>query len=317
VGEGRMENIRHTLKRLGANENFQKRYQKMRQEIMNNYYVRSFLNEHRHEITNEMIEKSLMKLYEYATQSKECENCPSLESCPNLMKGYHPKLIVNNNSIDIQYDRCPRKVIDDEKRKNEKLIQSMHFPKDLLHVTFEDVDINKNTPGRHEGLEKAASFVADYAAGMNPKGLYLYGQFGVGKSFLLGAIANELAAKKIPSMIVYVPELFRELKNSIADSSLNEKIETLKKQPVLMLDDIGAETMTSWTRDEVLGPILQYRMLEKLPTFFSSNFDFHELEHHLTYTQRGEEEKMKARRIMERIKYLAEPVKLDGPNRRV
>ena len=49
-------------------------------------------------------------------------------------------------------------------------------------------------------------------------------------------------------------------------------------------------------------------MLDNLPTFFTSNYDFHGLEHHLTYSQRGEEEKLKARRVMERIKYLAEPV---------
>lgn len=311
-----MENIKQTLKRLGANESFQQRYQKMRQDIINNPDVRAFLTEHREELTNDMVEKSLMKLYEYSTQSKECRNCASLDTCANIMKGYHPELVIRRNVIEIQYDRCPRQVMYDEKRKNEKLIQSMHFPKDLLHVTFENIDFDKNTPGRQVALEKAASFVAGYVAGIKQKGLYLYGQFGVGKSFLLGAIANELAAQKIPSMIVYVPELFRELKNSIADSTLNEKLETLKKQPVLMLDDIGAETMSSWTRDEVLGPILQYRMLENLPTFFTSNFEFHELEHHLTYTQRGEEEKMKARRIMERIKYLTDPIQIDGPNRR-
>jgi primosomal protein DnaI len=118
-------------------------------------------------------------------------------------------------------------------------------------------------------------------------------------------------------MIVYVPELFRELKNSIGDHTLNSKIETIKKAPVLMFDDIGAETMSSWTRDEILGPILQFRMQESLPTFFTSNFDFQGLEHHLSYSQRGEEEKMKARRIMERIKYLADPVLVEGPNRRV
>lgn len=312
-----MERINHTLKKLGGNENFQKRYQQTRHDIISNPDVQAFLNDHRHELNNEIIEKSLMKLYEYSNQSKECRNCSSLENCANLMKGFHPELVVRGNSIDIHYDRCPRQVMYDEKRKNEKLIKSMHFPKDMLHVTFEDIDFSSNTPGRYEALDKATSFLANYQNGDKQKGLYLYGQFGVGKSFLLGAIANELAARKVPSMIVFVPELLRELKNSIADSTLGAKIETIKKQPVLMLDDIGAETISSWTRDEVLGPILQYRMLENLPTFFSSNFDFNELEHHLTYSQRGEEEKMKARRIMERIKYLAEPVRLDGPNRRI
>jgi primosomal protein DnaI len=313
----RVENISETLKKLGSIENFQKRYQQMRREIMNNPDVRAFLREHQDELNNEIIEKGLMKLHEYATQSSECRKCTGLEACGNLMKGFQPELVIRSNSIEIQYDRCSRQVIEDEKRKNEKLVKSMYFPKDMLHVTFKDFDISQSTPGRFEALDKATSFVANYQPGVKQKGLYLYGPFGVGKSYLLGAIANQLAEKKVSSMIVYVPELFRELKNSIADSTLNEKIEGIKKQPVLMLDDIGAETISSWTRDEVLGPILQYRMLENMPTFFTSNFDFHELEHHLTYTQRGEEEKMKARRIMERIKYLAEPVQIDGPNRRV
>ena len=31
---------------------------------------------------------------------------------------------------------------------------------------------------------------------------------------------------------------------------------------MLLLDDIGAENVTAWGRDEVLGPLLQYRMEE-------------------------------------------------------
>src|SRR5690606_35180330 len=131
-----------------------------------------------------------------------------------------------------------------------------------------------------------------------------------------GAIANALAEKGIPSMIIYVPEFIREMKQAIGNNTLNEKVDAIKTIPILMFDDIGAESVSSWVRDEVLGPILQYRMLEKLPTFFTSNFNLDDLEHHLTYSQRGEEEKVKAGRIMERIQYLSEPVKLDGPNRR-
>ena len=46
----------------------------------------------------------------------------------------------------------------------------------------------------------------------------------------------------------------------------------LKKNPVLMLDDIGGEGTSVWVRDEILGPILQYRLLDHKPTFFSSNY---------------------------------------------
>ncbi|WP_026572230.1 primosomal protein DnaI [Bacillus sp. UNC438CL73TsuS30] len=308
-----MEKINQTLKRLASNENFQKRYEKMRQDLLRNPDIKAFLNEHREQINDAMIEKSLSKLFEYTNQSKECSRCQSLDSCINMMKGYHPSLVLRRNSIDVVYEKCPRKVIADEKRKNEQLIKSLYVPRDILEATFEDYE---GDSGRLDAIDHAADFLMNYEQNKRQKGLYLYGKFGVGKSYLLGAIANELAKKKISSMIVYVPELLREMKSSIADSTLNEKIEALKKEPILMLDDIGAEAVSSWTRDEVLGPIMQFRMLENLPTFFTSNFDYQGLEHHLTYSQRGEEEKMKARRIMERIRSLTVPVQVDGPNRR-
>lgn len=309
-----MEKINDTLKKLGANSSFQERYQKMKQEVLKNPDVRTFLREQEEYLTSEMMEIGMIKLYEYANQSKECNKCPNLGSCINVMKGYHPKLVIIRGRIDIQYDRCPRKVMEENKKKKEKLIQSLYVPKDILEASFNQMDIGQD---RADAVRAAINFVKQYEPGKKQKGLYFYGEFGVGKSYILGAIANELSQKQISSMIVYVPELFREMKGSIADSTLNEKLESIKREPILMLDDIGAETMSSWIRDEVLGPILQFRMLENLPTFFSSNFDFSGLEHHLTYTQRGEEEKMKAMRVMERIRYLASPIHVKGPNKRL
>jgi primosomal protein DnaI len=308
-----MEKINETLKRLASNQSFQKRYAEIRNQVLNHPDIKDFLAKNREILNQEMIEKSITKLFEYMNQSKECNKCISLEKCTNVIKGYHPKLVIARNSIDVEYVRCPRKIIDDEKRKNERLIKSLHVPKDILSASFEDL---QQDTSRFEAIKRAALFVKNYDRDHHQKGLYLYGKFGVGKSYLLGAIANELAKNQISSMIVYVPELFRELKNSIGDPSLNEKIEALKNEPILMLDDIGAEAVSSWTRDEILGPILQFRMLESLPTFFTSNFDLQGLEHHLAYSQRGEEEKLKAARILERIRYLCEPVEVDGPNRR-
>jgi primosomal protein DnaI len=308
-----LERINRTIKRLASNENFQKRYEEQRKQVLDHPDIHAFLTEHQNELDQNTIEKSMSKLYEYTQQSKECNRCESLDGCINFMQGYHPDLVLVRNSIDVVYKRCPRKVMADEQKKNQKLIKSLYVPRDILEATFEQFE---GDLGRLDAGDRAATFLMNYEAGLKPKGLYLYGKFGVGKSYLLGAIANELAKKQIPSMIVYVPELLREMKSAIGDSTLNEKLEALKKEPILMLDDIGAEAVSSWTRDEVLGPILQFRMLEKLPTFFTSNFDFQGLEHHLTYSQRGEEEKMKARRIMERIRSLSDPVLVDGPNRR-
>ncbi|ODG90712.1 MULTISPECIES: primosomal protein DnaI [Bacillaceae] len=309
-----MEPIQNAFSALMKNKQFQDTFQKMRQEVRSHPKIISFLAEHKNEITDQMIDSSLVKLYEYIGQSVNCEDCPSFNECKNMVHGYHPHLIIQGKRIDVQYDRCPNGVKHDKRKKHESLIKCMYLPKDVLQASMSNLSLED--PGRFEAISAARQFIMNYEKGKMAQGLYLHGPFGVGKTYILGAIANELAEEEITSMLVYLPEFLRELKSSISDGTLEEKIEAVKKVEVLMLDDIGAEQMSSWARDEILGTILQYRMLEKLPTFFTSNADLNQLEHHLTYSQRGEEERVKAARIVDRVKFLAKPVKISGSNLR-
>ena len=88
-----------------------------------------------------------------------------------------------------------------------------------------------------------------------------------------------------------------------------------QKTPLLLIDDIGAEKVTSWARDEILGTILQSRMNNLLPTFFTSNLNIQELETHLSLINESED-KVKARRIIERIQQLTDDMELISVNRR-
>ena len=149
------------------------------------------------------------------------------------------------------------------------------------------------------------------------QGLYLYGNFGCGKTYLVSALFNELAKKNIKSTIIYFPEFLRSLKASFGniEDNYNERFDVVKESPLLLLDDIGAEKLSDWARDEVLGVILQYRMEEHLPTFFTSNLSLKELEDHLQITN-SSADKVKARRIIERIKYLTDELNMISVNRR-
>ncbi|TDY10347.1 UNVERIFIED_CONTAM: primosomal protein DnaI [Lysinibacillus xylanilyticus] len=289
----------------------------MRREILENPRVQEFLAEHADELSYESIERNLPKLHEFISQSTVCCGCDNTESCTNYLKGFLPSLRVVRGTVEIDYVRCEQKMREEERRDVANMIASMHMPKDVLQATIQDLLIDDES--RVMIAQKAAQFVkATLETGKLPaKGYYLYGKFGVGKSFVLGALANELAAIKIRSVVVFVPEFLREMKNAIGDNTLNEKIDYVKKAPVLMLDDLGAETMTAWTRDEILGTIFHYRMAEQLPTFITSNFNYGELEHHLAQSQKGDIEVVKAGRIMERVKALTEPIEMHGKNRRM
>ncbi len=289
----------------------------MRREILEHPHVQEFLAQHADELNYDNVERNLPKLHEFISQSTECCGCDNTEHCTNYLKGFLPTLRVVRNSIEMDYVRCEQKIREEERRDVANMIASMHMPKDVLQATIHDLSIDDES--RVAIAQKAAQFVKmTKETGQLPaKGFYLYGKFGVGKSFVLGALANELASIKIRSVVVFVPEFLREMKNAIGDNTLNEKIDYIKKAPVLMLDDLGAETMTAWTRDEILGTIFHYRMAEQLPTFITSNFNYDELEHHLAQSQKGDIEVVKAGRIMERIKALTVPIEMQGKNRRM
>ncbi len=289
----------------------------MRREILENPRVQEFLARHADELNYDNIERNLPKLHEFISQSTECCGCDNTEHCTNYLKGFLPTLRVVRKTVEMDYVRCEQKIREEERRDVANMIASMHMPKDVLQATIQDLSIDDES--RVMIAQKAAQFIkATKESGHLPsKGFYLYGKFGVGKSFVLGALANELASIKIRSVVVFVPEFLREMKNAIGDNTLNEKIDYIKKAPVLMLDDLGAETMTAWTRDEILGTIFHYRMAEQLPTFITSNFNYEELEHHLAQSQKGDIEVVKAGRIMERIKALTVPIVMQGKNRRM
>ena len=292
----------------------------MKQEILANQAIQQFLNEHSADINGAMVERSFGKLYEFTTASHACDQCASLSECTNIMKGFEPKLVIKGNLIDVDYKKCPSKLVADERLAVSKMIESMYMPKDVMEARLEDIDFEGNA---HESRLTVVKMANDFLRSLDEtgelpsRGLYIYGPFGTGKSFIAGALANELAERKIRTVVVYVPEFLREIKNAIQEQNLHEKVEYVKKADVLIMDDFGAEAMTAWTRDEILGAILQHRMSEQLPTFFTSNLNLKELEHHLTYTQRGEKDVIKAARIMERIQAVSKSIALGGENRRI
>lgn len=245
-------------------------------------------------------------------EKKSCKDCPGLKNCPNTLKGHVYTALKDNNGLNFSYIPCNKLIKEENTYAYKKNITCFDLPKEISEASFSKAyrDDNKRLPI----FKYFKEFMDSYLKDKKGKGLYLSGSFGSGKTYLVAALFNELAKKNISSALVYYPELLRSLKSSFG-SDYEEKFDFIKTVPLLLLDDIGAENTTSWSRDEVLGPILQYRMEEELPTFFTSNLTLSELEASLSITNSGTE-KVKAKRIIERIKQLTVPLELISKNRR-
>ena len=266
-------------------------------------------------IADEIKYRYTSSLQEIAKNVSICANCKGLTFCPYDVKGLYKDAEVSDNLIKFVYRECPFKKKYDNDRDYLKNIYIYKMPKEISEASFKK--IYKDDSNRLETIKYLKGFYDNYSKGKKIKGLYLHGNFGCGKTYLVAALFNELAKKNVHSTIIYFPEFLRSLKASFGSSEddYNIRFDTVKESPLLLLDDIGAEKISDWARDEVLGVILQYRMEENLPTFFTSNLSLKELEDHLVISNKSDD-KVKARRIIERIKYLTEEIKMISVNRR-
>lgn len=264
------------------------------------------------DISSDILIKYTSSIEDCVLENNNCKNCPGLKSCPNTLKGHVYTAIKDGNNLNFSYIPCDKLIKEENTYAYKKNITCFDLPKEISEASFSKAyrDDNKRLPI----FKYFKEFMDSYLKDKKGKGLYLSGSFGSGKTYLISALFNELAKKGVSSALVYYPELLRSLKSSFG-SDYEEKFDFIKTVPILLLDDIGAENTTSWSRDEVLGPILQYRMEEELPTFFTSNLTLNELESTLSTTNNGTE-KVKAKRIIERIKQLTVPLELISKNRR-
>lgn len=295
---------------------------KVNKKQLENNFIQALKDENFIRVANSLNIADEIK-YRYTSNLKEiakelpiCNNCKELTFCPYDIKGVRKCAIVEGANIKFVYKNCPYKDKEEKEQSFLKNVYSYKIPKEILLASFKKT--YKDDSNRLETIKYLKNFYDCYSKGKYTKGLYLHGNFGCGKTYLIAALFNELAKKNIKSTIVYFPEFLRSLKSSFGniEDDYEEKFNNIKNAPLLLLDDIGAEKLSDWARDEVLGVILQYRMEEHLPTFFTSNLSLKELEDHLQITNNSSD-KVKARRIIERIKFLTDEIKMISINRRI
>lgn len=135
-----------------------------------------------------------------------------------------------------------------------------------------------------EGAKAARD--AAYTFAREPKGwLVIIGPNGNGKTHLAAAIANSLRQRGVVVLFLNVPDLLDDLRNAFDPRrekddtvlSYEERFETIKRAPTLILDDFGAESATLWA-NEKLYQILNYRTDMGLPTVITSNVKLKDME---------------------------------------
>lgn len=115
--------------------------------------------------------------------------------------------------------------------------------------------------------------------------LIIAGGYGSGKTHLAAAVSNTLISRGIPVLFGTSISHFDNIRNDFENSGINRYTAKMKSVSVLVIDDLGKEKKTDWTK-QVLFDVVNYRYEHKMPLIITTNLisesgDFSALANHV------------------------------------
>lgn len=271
-------------------------------------YLKKFISDNK--LTDSFVESHLNVFSRVLESRNKCVKCKGLYTCSQCSVGERLDLRFDNTLIE-EIEYC------DYKKDVEKInALANSFVYSDIPDRFKGITLDNVTPEDDESKLFVALY--DILEGKSDEGLYIVGDMGVGKTFLSIALANSLALKNEKVAFVKCSSFINELRRTIAsDSSLYDSYMTnLQKVKYLFLDDIGSESVSTFSRDDVLFTLLDYRMENHLTTIFTSNLNKNDLIKHYQYDKKDNSSILRAKRLVERIDILGKDFVLTGTNKR-
>ncbi len=154
----------------------------------------------------------------------------------------------------------------------------------LTRLTFDNLipQGRSGDPVNQEQFSRIYETAKAFAA--EPRGwLILIGPSGCGKTHLAAAIANECLSHGYPAFFITTPDLLDHLRSAFSPGSeiaYDEFFDRVCNAPLLVLDDLGAQTSTAWAKEK-MEQLLNHRFNSELPTVITSITPIDQLEDRL------------------------------------
>lgn len=260
-------------------------------------------------LPEKVIRTSPWRIDSWRRERKLCEGCTGLNVCRQKKCGYRSE-IVYDGVLQTVKAACPFMNTKLQKERHMKKYLICDLPQSMRANSFQQIDETKEPASFQKALFTALDCLT------RNKGLFLYGDMGTGKTHLAACAANAYAREGKSVCFVFWPLFVQRMASGVATGECKTDFERMKFADFVVIDDIGAESVTEWNRDQLLLPILNARYEAGLPVWFTSNEDLSSLREHFALSNKGKEEVMKAERIIERIQVMVKSQALTGQDRR-
>lgn len=237
-----------------------------------------------------------IQLYENRIQCKDCtKQGESVFDCWQLT----PE--IKNNSIYFSAGPCDKQLKAFIAKRTARIMEQSRIGERFKDRRF---DTFKTNTSNIEAYKACLSYTKKF--NKNGNGLLLVGEYGTGKTHLAVAMIHELAKQSVYGVFVTTPDLLQKIRTGFnsEDSKANEIMDIVKTTEFLVLDDLGAEKVTDWVREQFYM-IINARYENMLPTVITTNLSFKELE------------KQIGKRIVSRIIEMTDGVLFDGKDYRM
>lgn len=215
-----------------------------------------------------------------------------------------------DGDFEVIYQKYPFLIEEDLKTKHR--IGYLNEDVSLEHLLADVSEIAKKENSEYKQV--MAKILNSYKEN---KGVFLYGEMGIGKTYLIHAFLNYFIKEynqKVYS--IRINNLIQNFVNRNKSEEFAQYFNKIVTIPILLIDDIGSEIVDDFGRDTVLFPILDERLKHKKITFFTSNHNIENLEMIYGKDKYRTDYSDNAARVMERIKALTVQIQMVGKNRR-
>lgn len=141
--------------------------------------------------------------------------------------------------------------------EREDVWKALHIPKRFYQASFDNY--KPSSPSQYEALAECYQYSQNFDLG-NGKGLSIVGPSGVGKTHLACSVLKEIYVRKgVKGLFFDTRDMLSKLRYYFDDHVMQKRLlNALLHAPLLVLDDLGNETLFDWSREYIMY-ILIYR----------------------------------------------------------